>query len=68
MNQGKKINSTDKASEDNYAGKAFGPEGVDTAPGEEVAGTTKNVVADTQKGKGKEDGDPSIAEDQPVGE
>ncbi|RYZ59405.1 MAG: hypothetical protein EOO14_08455 [Chitinophagaceae bacterium] len=42
-------------------------QGIDKAPGEEQAtGETENVVADTQKGKNKVDGDPSKESDQPI--
>jgi hypothetical protein len=42
-------------------------QGVDKAPGEEQReGSLENVVADTQKGKNKVDGDPSRESDQPI--
>ncbi|MBB1284190.1 hypothetical protein HRH25_07390 [Flavisolibacter sp. BT320] len=42
-------------------------QGVDKAPGEEQnTGSTENVVAETQKGKNKVDGDPSKESDQPI--
>jgi hypothetical protein len=42
-------------------------QGVDKAPGEEQReGPVENVVADTQKGKNKVDGDPSQESDQPA--
>ena len=42
-------------------------QGVDKAPGEETReGKIENVVADTQKGKNKVDGDPSRESDQPI--
>jgi hypothetical protein len=47
-------------------GKGHGPEGVDKAPGEETSQDIENVVAQTQKGKSKEDGDPSKESDQPI--
>ena len=47
-------------------GQTHGRQGVDKAPGEETPGDTDNVVADTQKGKNKVDGDPSQPSDQPV--
>ncbi len=50
----------------NMANPGRGQQGVDKAPGEEEAGDTENVVADTQKGKGKVDGDPSQGSDQPI--
>ena len=44
-----------------------GGQGVDKAPGaEEHEGPIENVVADTQKGKNKVDGDPSEESDQPA--
>lgn len=42
-------------------------QGIDKAPGEEQReGAIENVVADTQKGKNKVDGDPSQESDQPI--
>lgn len=42
-------------------------QGIDKAPGEEQnTGSTENVVAETQKGKNKVDGDPSKESDQPI--
>lgn len=42
-------------------------QGTDKAPGEEQRqGPIENVVAETQKGKNKVDGDPSQASDQPI--
>lgn len=42
-------------------------QGVDKAPGEEEReGPIENVVADTQKGKNKVDGDPSKESDRPI--
>ncbi len=39
-------------------------QGVDKAPGEEEnEGPIENIVADTQRGQAKEDGDPSDASD-----
>ena len=41
-------------------------QGIDKAPGEESSqGSLENVVADTQKGKNKVDGDPSQESDRP---
>ena len=51
---------------DNKTGKTHGPQGIDKAPGEEPSGDTENVVAQTQKGKNKVDGDPSKEADQPI--
>lgn len=48
------------------ANKGRGPQGVDKAPGEETADSTENVIWETQKGQGKEDGDPSLQTDQPI--
>lgn len=55
----------------NNPGQMAGPhrdrQGVDKAPGEEEReGPIENVVADTQKGKNKVDGDPSMESDQPI--
>lgn len=42
-------------------------QGIDKAPGEEEReGPIENVVADTQKGKNKVDGDPLEESDQPI--
>ena len=42
-------------------------QGIDKAPGEETReGEIENVVADTQKGKNKVDGDPSQESDKPI--
>lgn len=42
-------------------------QGIDKAPGEEQReGSIENVVAETQKGKNKVDGDPSQESDQPI--
>lgn len=44
-------------------------QGIDKAPGEEGReGEIENVVADTQKGKNKVDGDPSQESDKPIGQ
>ena len=58
--------SSDKNEREYLAGKFHGPQGVDKAPGEEPSGDNKNVVAETQKGKNKVDGDPSQKSDQPI--
>ena len=55
----------------NDPSKMTGPhrdrQGIDKAPGEETReGEIENVVADTQKGKNKVDGDPSEESDQPI--
>ena len=42
-------------------------QGIHKAPGEETReGTIENVVAETQKGKNKVDGDPSKESDRPI--
>ena len=46
--------------------KGRGPQGIDKIPGEETSQDTENVVAQTQKGKNKVDGDPSKESDQPI--
>ena len=44
-----------------------GMQGIDKAPGEEQnEGSPENVVAETQKGKNKVDGDPTQESDQPI--
>ena len=49
------------------AGQHRDRQGIDKAPGEEAReGAVENVVADTQKGKNKVDGDPSQESDQPI--
>ena len=51
----------------NMAGPHRDRQGVDKAPGEEESeGEVENVVADTQKGKNKVDGDPSQESDKPI--
>ena len=55
----------------NNPGQMAGPhrdrQGIDKAPGEEEReGPIENVVAETQKGKNKVDGDPSQESDQPI--
>ena len=55
----------------NNPGQMAGPhrdrQGNDKAPGEEQReGPIENVVAETQKGKNKVDGDPSKESDQPI--
>jgi hypothetical protein len=51
---------------DDMTGKGHGRQGVDKAPGEETAQDTQNVIADTQRGKNKVDGDPSKESDKPI--
>jgi hypothetical protein len=51
---------------DDHTGKNHGAQGIDQAPGKETAGDLDNFVSDTQKGKNKVDGDPSLESDQPV--
>ena len=42
-------------------------QGIDKAPGEEQReGPIENIVAETQKGKNKVDGDPSKESDKPI--
>jgi len=41
-------------------------QGNDKSPGEDAPGEIRNVVAETQRGKNKVDGDPSQPSDQPV--
>ena len=59
-------NNSKRNIQQEQAGPGHGPEGVDKAPGEETSQDTENVVAQTQKGKDKVDGDPSKESDQPI--
>ena len=60
-------NSGDNQSMTNErSGQEQGRQGNDKAPGEDPASGTENIIADTQKGKNKVDGDPSQPSDQPV--
>jgi hypothetical protein len=54
------------ALQDDMTGKDHGRQGIDKAPGEESAQDMENVVADTQRGKNKVDGDPDRKSDQPI--
>ena len=58
--------SSNRNKGEDLTGKSHGPQGIDKAPGEETSGGTENVVAETQKGKNKVDGDPSQKSDQPI--
>jgi hypothetical protein len=49
-----------------FANKNHGPQGVDKAPGKEPSQDIENVVAQTQKGKNKVDGDPEKENDRPI--
>lgn len=65
----KKPNNGQLSSDRNFeklANKHHGPDGVDKAPGEETSEDIENVVAQTQKGKNKVDGNPSKESDQPI--
>jgi hypothetical protein len=53
---------------DEMTGKGHDRQGIDKAPGEESSSDMENVVADTQRGKNKVDGDPSKESDQPIGQ
>ena len=61
-------NRSGKNNSDQNTNKGHGPQGIDKAPGEEGSGDFENVVADTQKAKNKNDGDPAKPEDQPKDE
>lgn len=64
MNNNKEQNLTNPA---DMAGPHRDRQGIDKAPGEEqMEGEPENVVAETQKGKNKVDGDPSQESDQPI--
>jgi hypothetical protein len=58
--------STDRNKGEDIANKGHGAQGIDKAPGEETAQDKENVVAQTQKGKNKVDGDPTQQDDQPI--
>lgn len=66
MNDNKRNNN--RSMPDDMTGKGHGRQGVDKAPGEETSQDTDNVVANTQKGKNKVDGDPSKESDRPIKE
>jgi len=51
---------------DDMTSKGHDRQGMDKAPGEETAQDTASVIADTQRGKNKVDGDPSKESDQPI--
>jgi hypothetical protein len=55
-----------KNTEEKEKNKSRGMEGNDKSPGEETPDTTEQFIAQTQKGKGKDDGDPSREEDAPL--
>ena len=59
-------NTAERNTSQEQPGRGHGPQGIDKAPGEETAQDTENVVAETQKGKNKVDGNPSRESDQPV--
>jgi hypothetical protein len=59
-------NAPERNTPQEQPGRGHGPQGIDKAPGEETAQDTENVVAQTQKGKNKVDGDPSKESDQPI--
>lgn len=59
-------NDSKKGMEDEWVGKGYGMQGIDKAPGEETSQHDKKIVADTQKGKAKEDGDPSRPAGKPI--
>jgi hypothetical protein len=62
-----KNNQKDLNNPSQLAGAHRDRQGVDKAPGEEQReGPIENVVAETQKGKNKVDGDPSKESDQPI--
>jgi hypothetical protein len=51
---------------DDVTSKGHGRQGIDKAPGEETAQDMQDVVAETQRGKNKVDGDPTQESDQPI--
>lgn len=52
--------------QDYITGPGHGPQGIDKAPGEETPQDMDNMVAETQKGKNKVDGDPAKDSDKPI--
>jgi hypothetical protein len=52
--------------QDDMTNKGHDRQGIEKAPGEETAQNMENVVADTQRGKNKVDGDPARKSDQPT--
>jgi hypothetical protein len=59
-------NTSERNTQQEQPGRGHGPQGVDKAPGEETSQDAENVIAQTQKGKNKVDGDPSKESDQPI--
>ena len=59
-------NSDKPGRSDDHTGRGHGPDGVDKAPGEETSEDLENVVAKTQRGKIKDDGDPDEEADKPI--
>ena len=51
---------------DDMTSKGHGRQGVDKAPGEETSQDLQNVTQETQRGKNKNDGDPTQKSDQPI--
>ena len=51
---------------DDDTSKTHGSQGIDKAPGEETSQDLDNMVSNTQKGKNKVDGDPSLPSDRPI--
>jgi hypothetical protein len=63
----KQNNQKDLNNPSQMAGAHRDRQGIDKAPGEEQReGPIENVVAETQKGKNKVDGDPSKESDRPI--
>ena len=59
-------NQERNATSDNLTGKEKGMQGIDKAPGEEPAQDTEKVTWETQKGRNKNDGNPSEEGDKPM--
>ena len=66
MQEEKNSSGVNDRTQENNAG--HGPQGIDKTPGKEPSQDFENVVADTQKAKNKNDGDPAKPEDQPKDE
>ena len=57
--------SNDRAT-DALTGKGRGMQGIDKAPGEEPAQSTGQFIEQTQRGRNKNDGDPTRESDKPL--
>jgi hypothetical protein len=51
---------------DAFTGKDRGMQGIDKAPGEEPAQSAEQFIDQTQRGRNKNDGDPTKESDKPL--